>query len=396
MIIVYTIVFDEQVGFKNYELSNHLGNVLATVTDRKVPDIDVTNSLYNHFNAQITSIADYYPFGMQIEERSWTVPSNKYRFGFNGQEKENEISGNDGDYLSFEYRVHDARLGKFLSVDPLFKDYPWNSTYAFAENRVIDGIDLEGLEWQPVNGSGENVATDADNINNYKWVGYDSEGNAPSGTVLNASLPLLNIDGKKIGDRIFDTELESKKGTYSLHYDDGSDGFWSYVNKGEMPGMPTNGVLKSVKPKSNATTEISNGVNAARTGLDAQIEITEFAVRQNFKTSNTFSKFQRLKANQQNFRRMRTLGNTGSTMLKVVKGVSLFGAVATSGITIVNTFDYYSRHGTNGSWQVAAKGIFDIGMTAVGFMGPIGFGISALYFLTDYSSDGFGGFGKID
>ena len=27
-------------------------------------------------------------------------------------------------------------------------DYPWNSPYAFAENRVIDGIDLEGLEHQ--------------------------------------------------------------------------------------------------------------------------------------------------------------------------------------------------------------------------------------------------------
>jgi hypothetical protein len=34
-----------------------------------------------------------------------------------------------------------------LSVDPLAPEYPWNSTYAFAENRVIDGIDLEGAEF---------------------------------------------------------------------------------------------------------------------------------------------------------------------------------------------------------------------------------------------------------
>lgn len=34
-----------------------------------------------------------------------------------------------------------------MSVDPLAKEYPWNSTYAFAENRVIDGLDLEGLEY---------------------------------------------------------------------------------------------------------------------------------------------------------------------------------------------------------------------------------------------------------
>jgi hypothetical protein len=43
-------------------------------------------------------------------------------------------------------RIYDPRLGKFLSVDPLNKDYPWNSPYAFAENDVIRSIDLDGLE----------------------------------------------------------------------------------------------------------------------------------------------------------------------------------------------------------------------------------------------------------
>ncbi|MEM0942295.1 MAG: Tox-REase-5 domain-containing protein, partial [Bacteroidota bacterium] len=32
-------------------------------------------------------------------------------------------------------------------IDPLASDYVHNSTYAFAENRVVDGIDLEGLEY---------------------------------------------------------------------------------------------------------------------------------------------------------------------------------------------------------------------------------------------------------
>jgi RHS repeat-associated protein len=141
-----SIVFDEQVGFKNYELTNHLGNVLATVTDRKVPSINGTS--YDYFNAQITSITDYYPFGMQIEERSWVTNNNGYRFGFNGQEKENDISGNDGDNLTFTYRMHDARLGRFLSVDPLAHSYPDNSTYAFAQNSVTAGDDLEGGEFR--------------------------------------------------------------------------------------------------------------------------------------------------------------------------------------------------------------------------------------------------------
>ena len=45
--------------------------------------------------------------------------------------------------------MHDPRVGRFFAVDPLFRTYPHNSPYAFAENRVIDGIELEGLEWLP-------------------------------------------------------------------------------------------------------------------------------------------------------------------------------------------------------------------------------------------------------
>jgi RHS repeat-associated protein len=82
---------------------------------------------------------------MVMDGRNYTAGSG-YRFGFNGQEKENDISGVEGGHLVFEYRIHDARLGRFLSVDPLSKKYPWNSPYAFAENDVISFIDLEGLE----------------------------------------------------------------------------------------------------------------------------------------------------------------------------------------------------------------------------------------------------------
>ncbi len=76
-----------------------------------------------------------------MEGRGFTV-SGEYRYGFNGQEKDGEI----GDYYSFEYRIHHTRLGRFLSVDPLFPKFAYNSPYAFAENRVIDGIEFEGLE----------------------------------------------------------------------------------------------------------------------------------------------------------------------------------------------------------------------------------------------------------
>jgi hypothetical protein len=48
--------------------------------------------------------------------------------------------------------VHDARIGRFLSVDPLTPDYPHNSPYAFSEDVVINAVELEGLEKVEVNG----------------------------------------------------------------------------------------------------------------------------------------------------------------------------------------------------------------------------------------------------
>jgi hypothetical protein len=43
--------------------------------------------------------------------------------------------------------MHDPRVGRFFAVDPLTKKYPHNSPYAFSENRVIDGTELEGAEF---------------------------------------------------------------------------------------------------------------------------------------------------------------------------------------------------------------------------------------------------------
>ncbi len=68
-----------------------------------------------------------------------------YKFGFNGQLKDNEIYG-EGNAYSFEYRIQDPRLVRFLSVDPLRKNYPHYTPYSFAGNSPILFLDLEGLE----------------------------------------------------------------------------------------------------------------------------------------------------------------------------------------------------------------------------------------------------------
>jgi RHS repeat-associated protein len=71
-----------------------------------------------------------------------------YRYGFQGQEKDDEIKG-EGNSLNYTYRMHDPRVGRFFARDPIAHKFPYNSPYAFSENRAIDGIELEGLEVTP-------------------------------------------------------------------------------------------------------------------------------------------------------------------------------------------------------------------------------------------------------
>ncbi len=74
----------------------------------------------------------------------------RYRYFFNGQESDAEAYGS-GSLHAFEYRMHDTRIGRFWSVDPLAGQFPWNSVYAFAENSPIGYLELEGLETKPLN-----------------------------------------------------------------------------------------------------------------------------------------------------------------------------------------------------------------------------------------------------
>ncbi|MCZ2130821.1 MAG: hypothetical protein LC109_11225, partial [Bacteroidia bacterium] len=124
---------------KQYELSNHLGNVLATVLDRRTGVFDEGADTLMYYVADVVSATLYYPFGLSMT--SYKNPDFNYEFDFNGKPTDDETGWQD-----YGFRVYSRAYGKFLSPDPLHRDYPWNSTYAFAENDVIRCIDLEGAE----------------------------------------------------------------------------------------------------------------------------------------------------------------------------------------------------------------------------------------------------------
>jgi RHS repeat-associated protein len=80
---------------------------------------------------------------MLVPNRHGSTPA--YRYGFQGQEKDDEIKG-EGNSLNYTFRMHDPRVGRFFTPDPLFRQYPHYTPYSFSGNKVMAFIELEGLE----------------------------------------------------------------------------------------------------------------------------------------------------------------------------------------------------------------------------------------------------------
>ena len=132
---------------KKYVLEDSLGSVRVVISDEKLLANEGTDATTidagDYFMPKVVSFSDTYPFGMSMRSFNPTAT----RYGFIGQENDNEISGT-GNSQDHMFRQYDTRLGRYKSLDPLSVDFPWNSPYAYAENRVIDGYDLEGREWE--------------------------------------------------------------------------------------------------------------------------------------------------------------------------------------------------------------------------------------------------------
>jgi RHS repeat-associated protein len=148
-------------GNRHYELNNHLGNVLAVVTDRKMAQDTTINATYTpqYFLPDVYAVQNYYAFGQNMPKWSSSALNDpkRYRFGYNGKEDDDEWNKQD-----YGFRIYDTRLARFLSVDPLTRQYAELTPYQFASNRPIDGIDLDGLEWK---GTSDNNGVP----NGYQW-----------------------------------------------------------------------------------------------------------------------------------------------------------------------------------------------------------------------------------
>ena len=126
-----------------------------------------------------------YPFGSPMPGRNFN--STSYRFGFNGKENDNEVSGS-GNHLDFGDRGYDPRRGQWWSVDWKSSKYPHVSPYAFALDNPIFFVDEDG------NDIGVNVTKVS-----------DSKGHLTIDAVITVRMKVVNMSSKAMSK----TEMKS-------------------------------------------------------------------------------------------------------------------------------------------------------------------------------------------
>jgi hypothetical protein len=122
-------------GNKQYELTNHLGNVLATISDKKKGYDTTGDGQVDYFLADTRQATDYHPFGWGMIGRNATYNLFGYKYSMNGQEKSTEIEPG-GSSTTAEFWQYDSRTGKRWNVDPVIKSH--ESPYmTFAGNPIL-------------------------------------------------------------------------------------------------------------------------------------------------------------------------------------------------------------------------------------------------------------------
>ncbi|HSZ71830.1 MAG TPA: RHS repeat-associated core domain-containing protein, partial [Cytophagaceae bacterium] len=186
-----SLLFSRRVGKKNYELSDHLGNVTVVVSDEL--SSDPLNSYAN--KADVETYTGYYAFGMAMPGRS--LNSSDYRYGFNGKEKDVNGLGGGGSTYDYGFRIYNPQIAKFLSVDPLAKKYTSESNYIYAGNSPVVMIDEGGKKktWYIIkideNGN-KTVLTVVEKYKVKQYTEYSSESVGVGGNKLFTSPVIAN------------------------------------------------------------------------------------------------------------------------------------------------------------------------------------------------------------
>ncbi len=129
----YVKVKDDNTLQYVYHYTDHLGNVRLSYTKG------------SDGKAQVVEESNYYPFGLKHSTYNTVVDpiAEKYKYGYNGKEGQDELGLNWNDYGA---RNYDPALGRWMNVDLLAEKYSSASPYAYVVNNPINAIDPDGKD----------------------------------------------------------------------------------------------------------------------------------------------------------------------------------------------------------------------------------------------------------
>ena len=136
----------DKAGIKKYQynISDHLGNVVVVFEDVNDDGIISVEEDPDNPDTEIIQRNHYYSFGLRVDAphfKSDIAPENSYLY--NGKENNEELGLN---WLSFGFREYDPAIGRFPSVDPIADQFAHVSGFNYAENDPVGHVDLWGLQ----------------------------------------------------------------------------------------------------------------------------------------------------------------------------------------------------------------------------------------------------------
>ncbi len=190
------------------------------------------------WGADVRSWQNYYPFGMlqpgRYGDNSINPNRLNYRYGFQGQEMDNEVRENPttgtvgtGNHYDYGARMYDSRLGRWWRVDAATKKYPSHSPYTYVANSPIVHVEVGGDNWEVV-GSAADIGTLTTSISNMfsnqiiaqvDGAGMLRLHEVTLGGTAGAEIDPNSDVGKRYIERLGDTEKELYKQLSEITYD---------------------------------------------------------------------------------------------------------------------------------------------------------------------------------
>jgi len=281
----------EQVGSSNVFTTHTRNNLSLTKSgylyvyvSNETPNIDVffDNLQVTQVRGPLLEETHYYPFGLTmagISSQAAGKLENKMKFQKQELQHKEFSDGSGLEMYEFKYRMDDPQIGRFIQIDPLSDSFKYNSTYAFSEDKVINGVELEGREW-------ENFMSKFKNPEDLKvqLPGKSAEVQTYQVTSQNASMSIEDFKKTDITK-----VLSNSKATFNEPVD--GKGNATDMKAGAFIKIDINGPLNDGYVKVSSITESKNSISYTFNTLEGHVEkgIIIFTASSDTKGNLTFN-----------------------------------------------------------------------------------------------------------